>query len=126
MAVDRPGDYVGNHGGGYIDNDGQRKQFTYIDHDPKTKISGSVPTDEEKEEFKKAVADYRELIIQEILEMPPSLCPLPFHEFVLRGENQVVLEWNKTMVTDKGMTFNRLRDLHTLLSNRMDIDNKRF
>lgn len=35
MAVDKPGDYVGNHGGAYTDIDGLSKQFTYVDHDKK-------------------------------------------------------------------------------------------
>ena len=38
MAVDKKSDYVGNHGGAYTDVDGQSKQFTYVDHDPKVKI----------------------------------------------------------------------------------------
>jgi hypothetical protein len=38
MAVDKKSDYVGNHGGRYTDIDGISKQFTYIDHDKKTKV----------------------------------------------------------------------------------------
>lgn len=36
MAVDKKSQHVGNHGGVYTDNDGQTKQFTYIDHDRNT------------------------------------------------------------------------------------------
>lgn len=36
MAVDKKSQHVGNHGGVYTDNDGQIKQFTYIDHDRNT------------------------------------------------------------------------------------------
>lgn len=122
MAVDKPGDYVGNHGGGYIDNDGNRRQFTYIDHDPKTKITNSVSVD--KEAITKELSDYRELLIQEILNTPASVCPIIFSEFTVRGESQTVIEWNKTMITDKGMTINRLRDLYTLLSNRVDFQQR--
>lgn len=41
MAVDRKADHVGNHGGAYTDQDGMSRQFTYVDHDPKTRISFS-------------------------------------------------------------------------------------
>lgn len=36
MAVDRKADYVGNHGGAYVDESGQTRQFTYVDHDRNT------------------------------------------------------------------------------------------
>lgn len=39
MAVDRKADYVGNHGGAYSDIDGMSRQFTYVDHDKKLKIT---------------------------------------------------------------------------------------
>lgn len=39
MAVDKKSDYVGNHGGKYTDEHGQTRQFTYVDHDVKPKIS---------------------------------------------------------------------------------------
>ncbi len=39
MAVDKKSDYVGNHGGKYTDEQGLTKQFTYVDHDVKSKIS---------------------------------------------------------------------------------------
>lgn len=44
MAVDKKSDHVGNHGGAYTDIDGMRKQFTYVDHDKKTKIGISAVT----------------------------------------------------------------------------------
>ena len=37
--VDKKSDYVGNHGGAYTDMDGMSRQFTYIDHSKKSKIS---------------------------------------------------------------------------------------
>ena len=48
MAVDKKSDHVGNHGGTYIDNDGQSKQFTYIDHDKKTKFAPTKPLSEDE------------------------------------------------------------------------------
>jgi|SRR6187402_100621 len=120
MAVDRPGDYVGNHGGGYVDNDGQRKQFTYIDHDPKTKISGLVSTDKDKEAIKDSLSTYKKELVQRILDVPASLSPIEFYEFTVRGEGQSVITWNETMLRDEGITLNRLRDLCTILERRFE------
>lgn len=59
MAVDRKADHVGNHGGAYTDIDGMRKQFTYVDHDKKTKIgvSSNTPFNKEWDYLEKAVKD---------------------------------------------------------------------
>jgi len=50
-------DYVGNHGGAYTDIDGMRKQFTYVDHDKKTKIglTAKTPFNEEWNALESAV-----------------------------------------------------------------------
>jgi len=49
MAVDRKADYVGNHGGAYTDETGMSRQFTYVDHDKKLKISPRTDTPFNKE-----------------------------------------------------------------------------
>lgn len=41
--------HVGNHGGAYTDLDGMSRQFTYIDHDKKSKTSFSSSTSFNKE-----------------------------------------------------------------------------
>lgn len=120
MAVDRKADHVGNHGGAYTDIEGNRRQFTVIDHDPKTKISGSVTTDKEKQIIKEGLSDYRKELIERILAIPASLCPLEFSEFKLVGDSQSVILWNEKMVRDEGMTVNRLRDLCTILERRFE------
>lgn len=120
MAVDKKSDYVGNHGGAYTDIDGNRRQFTVVDHDPKTKISGLVTSDKEKESIKAELSDYRKELIERILAVPASLCPLEFSEFKLVGDSQAVIQWNEKMVRDEGMTVNRLRDLCTILERRFE------
>lgn len=66
MAVDRPGDYVGNHGGAYTDESGMSRQFTYIDHDVKPKIY--VPSGPTKDtETKKIERTELELLAEEIV-----------------------------------------------------------
>lgn len=120
MAVDKKSDHVGNHGGAYIDNDGMRRQFTYIDHDPKTKISGSVTTDKEQKEIKSSLSEYRKELAERILALPASLCPIEFSEFKLLGDSQAVIQWNEKMVRDEGMTVNRLRDLCVVVENRFE------
>lgn len=120
MGVDKKSDHVGNHGGAYIDNDGNRRQFTYIDHDPKTKISGSVISDKEQAVIKEGLKDYRQELVERILAVPASLCPIEFQEFRLVGESQSSIQWNEKMVRDEGMTVNRLRDLCTILERRFE------
>lgn len=118
MAVDRKSDHVGNHGGAYTDMQGNRRQFTYIDHDPKTKISGH--TGESIDDIHKQLAKYRLDTVAEILEFPASLCPVEFVDFTQRGEGHSIITWNETMLKDGGITTNRLRDLNTVLSNRFN------
>ncbi len=116
MAVDRKSDYVGNHGGAYIDNDGMSKQFTYIDHDSKTKISGHLGINKEK--VKKDLSEYKISLIERIVNIPASLCPLEYDAFIVRGEGKVGITWNETMLNDPGLSTDRLRNLCTLLENR--------
>lgn len=123
MAVDKKSDHVGNHGGAYIDNDGNRRQFTYIDHDPKTTISGSTLSDKEQAVIKEGLKDYRQELVERILAVPASLCPLEFQEFRLVGDSQSTIQWNESMLRDAGMTVNRLRDLCTILERRFETTN---
>lgn len=70
MAVDRKADHVGNHGGAYTDNDGMRKQFTFIDHDKKLKISSHVSSNKELEEISKKLEEYTQERIETVLLLP--------------------------------------------------------
>lgn len=114
MAVDRPGDHVGNHGGAYTDIDGMRKQFTYIDHDKKTKVGFSEPP---SSDWKKV---YREDLIHRILDQPAALCPDIFSDFTLRGEGRKIIEWNEPMLTDEGLPIERLGEICNLVENRAE------
>lgn len=71
MAVDKKSDHVGNHGGAYTDNDGNRKQFTVIDHDKKPSISAHTSiSDTELEEIKKSLDEFTESTIEFVLLLP--------------------------------------------------------
>ncbi len=115
--MDKKSQHVGNHGGAYIDNDGMRKQFTMIDHDKKLQISTSVF---EKEDFTSFFIEYRKELVQRILDIPASICPLEYQDFTIRGEGEKVIRWDEIMVTDKGLSLDRLRSLAVLLENRSD------
>lgn len=115
MAVDSKSQHVGNHGGRYIDNDGQSKQFTYIDHDKKPTIS--FHTEEVDKEWQ---GKYTKELVDRIMDIPASICPVEFQDFTVRGENQAVITWNKTMILDSGMDLGKLRDLCTILENRAE------
>lgn len=117
MAVDRLADHVGTHGGAYTDNDGQRKQFTYIDHDVKTKIFTGNP------QKAGSLTDYREDLITRILKISPSFCSMMFIDFTLRGDVDTI-KWNETMIRDQGIELDRLRDLYTLAKNKETLNTK--
>lgn len=101
MAVDKKSQHVGNHGGRYTDIDGMSKQFTYIDHDKKTKISTSQG--ETLEQIREAMKDHTYKVIRAILSMPAvNVVRNPdglYEEFVTRSEEKGVA-WNETMVFD--------------------------
>lgn len=112
MPVDRPGDYVGDHGGAYTDMDGMRKQFTYIDHDKKPMTMGQADSPEEGWNTK-----YRASLVERITAVSASLCPTIFADFTIRGEGKTSIEWNMDMLLDNGMPLSQLRDLTALVEN---------
>lgn len=118
MATDRKADHVGNNGGRYTDMDGMTKQFTYIDHDKKTTISANTGESYDKDWHKK----YRAYLLQRITDLPASICPEPFQDYTLRGDNpNNVIKWDTEMLTDNGTPITRLRDLATLIENRAEL-----
>lgn len=118
---DKKSDHVGNHGGAYVDNDGMSKQFTYVDHDVKTKIA-TTPSLSEKERMRLAdeMKTYRTGLILKITISPPSLCPDIFQDFTLRGKERTNIEWNEQMLQDPGLPLQKLIDIWTLLSKRVE------
>lgn len=120
MAVDKKSQHVGNHGGRYTDLDGQSKQFTYIDHDKKTKIGTGKLTEEEIKTIQEEIKNSRNLLITTILSYPPSLCPFEFVDFTVRGDKEII-RWNETMVRDAGLDLMKLMTLKTLLENRAEL-----
>jgi hypothetical protein len=122
MAVDKKSDHVGNHGGTYIDNDGQSKQFTYIDHDKKTKVAPSKPlSEDERASLKDSLKQYEQNMIEEILAFPAvNAVRNPFglyEEFVIRSESGIT--WHEQMVREACSINDTLRrNLHTQLWRR--------
>lgn len=114
MATDRKADYVGNHGGAYTDIDGMSKQFTYVDHDKKTTISLNSGKSESVE------TGYREQLVTRVLDQPASICPEIFSDFTIRGEGKSHIEWDKNMLTNKGLPILRLQEMVTLLENKAE------
>lgn len=113
MPVDRPGDYVGNHGGAYTDIDGMRKQFVTIDHDKKNVISMYNETTTFN------VKEYRTDLIKRITDQSASICPEIFKDFTLHGDRAKV-DWNMDMLVDNGVPTNRLRDIAVLVENKSE------
>lgn len=103
----------------YTDDDGLSRSFTNIDYSYKSKMS-IAPTQEEISEAKNSLKEYRESLLEQIFQIPASLHPLPYTDFVIRGENHTQISWNKEMLSDGGMTIERLQPLLTLLKNRKE------
>lgn len=115
MPHDELSKYVGNHGGAYTDIDGMSKQFTYVDHDKKTKVSTQSGEPEDGWDV-----SYREKLLERIFSMPASICPELFSDFTIRGEAKKTIEWDRNMLSDSGMPSSRLRELAVLLENRAE------
>lgn len=65
--------------------------------------------------------DYRNDLIQRVLENSASFCPTEFQDFTIRGEQATVVTWNERMLSDKGLDIQRLRDLTVILENRAEL-----
>ena len=76
MATDKKSDYY-TGAEGYTDLDGQSKQFTYIDHDIKSKVSFHDDSPEAMEKVNKEIKTRLEEIIQEILQFPAIYAAYP-------------------------------------------------
>ena len=98
-------DYVGDHGGTYTDMDGMSRQFTYIDHDKKSKMAIN-PSKEEISQAKKELREFREKVIETILSLSPSTVPEHFHFFTLRGEEGI--RWDENVVRDPSIDLWKL------------------
>jgi hypothetical protein len=120
MAVDKKSDHY-NPPTNYKSIDGNMKTFTYVDHDKKTKISTSRTSEEEINRINKELADYKESLINEILSLPASLCPLTYHDFTIKGEGVKEIKWNEAMLKDPGMEIERLRTIKVMIENRMSL-----
>lgn len=118
---DKKSSHVGNHGGAYLDENGMSKQFTYIDHDAKTKVSAGIPmSDREKTLLKESLCSYRNSVILKIIISPPSLCPGIFQDFTIKGQNKKYMEWNEKMLRDEGLPLQKIVDMWTLLSKNVE------
>ncbi len=101
----------------YTDMDGMTKTFTHINYSKKTKKSFHMIDGSSKEQHLKDREDLQE----EILSLPPSLFPKEFQDFVVRGENKDIIEWNEKMIRDPGVPFTTLRNLKVLTENRKEL-----
>ena len=100
MPHDQLSKYVGNHGGAYTDIDGMSKQFTYVDHDKKTKISTH---NKDTKEVKEALKSHTQQVIEAILAMPAVNAvrnPDGLYEEFIQRDSQTGITWNEHMVKD--------------------------
>lgn len=101
MAVDKKSQHVGNHGGAYTDIDGMSRQFTYVDHDKKTKIASGKLAKDELSKIKQELIDYTERKIAQILALPAVNVHNPdglYEEFIIRDVDTRTIKWHEEMV----------------------------
>lgn len=118
--MDKKSQHVGDHGGKYVDQSGQTKQFTYIDHDVKPSMSTTIISKEEVNDIKRQLREYREDLIFRIVSLSASTTAPEFYQFTVRGDKETI-EWNKAMLTDPGISIDLLRDICTLTERRNNI-----
>ena len=100
--MDKKSQHVGNHGGRYTDESGMSRQFTYIDHDKKTKIGLNSMSDSEFQSLKKNINTAIDREIDEILALPAvniSNNEGLYDEFIIRDQEKGIL-WHESMVRD--------------------------
>lgn len=105
----------------YSDLDGLSKQFTFVDHDKKSRISALNQTEEEKAQVKENLSSYRTTLVDRVVSIPASLCPFEFVDFTIRGEAMEKIEWNRQMLEDEGLPLNNLMALCNILENKFGI-----
>ncbi len=118
MHLGKKNEYL-NTGDAYKDMEGNMKQFTHVDWDPKQKATLAMTTEEEMIEISQSLKEDRVDVIQRILDAPAVYCPLPFDDFIIRGKDVEKITWNEKMLNDEGVDRNKLRDLMVLMENRM-------
>lgn len=64
--------------------------------------------------------DYRQSLVNRVLEIPAAICPEIFHDFTLRGQDRGKVDWDSTMLSDKGVPLQTLRDLCVMLENKAE------
>lgn len=113
--------HVGNHGGSYTDQDGMTRQFTYIDHDKKSKIAAGKTSKAELNKIKQDLKDHKQSLINRILAISASLCPWEFEDYTIRNEDTPEILWNETMLRDEGMSMDKLSQLCVLTERRFEL-----
>lgn len=103
----------------YRDMDGNHKNFTFVDHDKKSKMSASVDmSEEELKSLKKTINSDIDRSIDEILALPAQNCFTPnnlYDEFVVRNVEEKRIDWQKNMLR------NACRINHTLRHNLWNV-----
>lgn len=114
--MDKKSQHVGNHGGRYTDINGASRQFTYVDHDKKIKMGGTI-TKEEISQAKEDLKSYKVSLIERLLNLPPSACPDIFQDYVQRDGSSIL--WNEKMIRDEGVPLNTLQSICVLIENKI-------
>lgn len=120
MATDRKSQHY-TSAQNYVDNDGLSKTFTMIDHDKKSKTSMLTVNENDINNAKQELKEYRKQLQERILSIPASLAPDIYFDFTVRGSDTAVIKWNETMIRNEGIDLDRLRSLAVILENTVEL-----
>lgn len=111
----------------YLDDDGNMKNFTMIDHSVKTTIGGSPKLNQEKlDRMAEERREYIKELCNRILSIPASLCPSDYDDFIIRGEGHSKITWNESMIKDEGFDNTKRLFLCNILENRLEMSKKTY
>lgn len=97
----------------YDDMEGNVKQFTYVDHDIKTKVSNHISGN--IDDVRNAIKKYREDKIEEVLAMPAvSIGDMEQYQ-VLINRSAEGITWNKNAVKELLLTTDHVYFLPILV-----------
>ena len=99
----------------YDDMEGNVRNFTHIDYDMKQRISFNKEFDVNWE------TNYRNSLVERILACAAVFCPTIYSDYTIRGDTQLLVEWNVKMLRDPGINVWRLRDLTILTESKANL-----
>lgn len=107
----------------YTGRDGQTHQETILDWDKtlNTKVSTAVTSPEEVATINQQLIDYRKSLINRILTIPATMAGEQYFDFINRNKEESTITWHTEMVSNPGISIDRLRDMCAIVEARWEL-----